>query len=123
MSTSALPASALRLFAARDGSTEDLLKRADLAMYQAKAGGRNTLRFFDPEMQTAVTSRAAMEESFREALLKNQFDLHYQAQVTAQGHISGAEVLLRWQHPVRGMVSPVEFIRFADSLRIDSSPG
>jgi EAL domain-containing protein (putative c-di-GMP-specific phosphodiesterase class I) len=55
-----------------------------------------------------------MEESFREALLKNQFDLHYQAQVTAQGHISGAEVLLRWQHPRRGMVSPVEFITFAE---------
>lgn len=102
------------LFAARDGSTEDLLKRADLAMYQAKAGGRNTLRFFDPQMQTAVTTRAAMEESFREALLKDQFELHYQAQVTAQGHISGAEVLLRWQHPKRGMVSPVEFIPFAE---------
>ena len=102
------------LFTANDGSTEDLLKRADLAMYQAKASGRNTLRFFDPQMQTAVTTRAAMEESFREALLKNQFDLHYQAQVTDQGHISGAEVLLRWQHPKRGMVSPVEFIPFAE---------
>jgi diguanylate cyclase (GGDEF)-like protein/PAS domain S-box-containing protein len=102
------------LFTANDGSTEDLLKRADLAMYQAKAGGRNTLRFFDPEMQTAVTTRAAMEESFREALQNNQFALHYQAQVTAEGRISGAEVLLRWLHPRRGMVSPVEFIPFAE---------
>jgi diguanylate cyclase (GGDEF)-like protein/PAS domain S-box-containing protein len=102
------------LFTASDGSTEDLLKRADLAMYQAKASGRNTLRFFDPQMQTAVTTRAAMEENFREALLKNQFELHYQAQVTDQGQISGAEVLLRWQHPKRGMVSPVEFIPFAE---------
>lgn len=102
------------LFTAADGSTEDLLKRADLAMYQAKASGRNTLRFFDPQMQTAVTTRAAMEDSFREALLKSQFDLHYQAQVTDQGQISGAEALLRWQHPKRGMVSPVEFIPFAE---------
>jgi diguanylate cyclase (GGDEF)-like protein/PAS domain S-box-containing protein len=104
----------ITLFAAHDGSIEDLLKRADLAMYQAKAGGRNTLRFFDPQMQTAVTTRAAMEESFREAFVKDQFDLHYQAQVTADGHISGAEVLLRWQHPKRGMVSPVEFTPFAE---------
>ena len=102
------------LFAEHNGSTDDLLKRADLAMYQAKAAGRNTLRFFDPEMQTAVTTRVAMEESFREALLKNQFILHYQAQVTADGRINGAEVLLRWQHPKRGMVSPVEFITFAE---------
>ncbi len=102
------------LFADHDGGTDDLLKRADLAMYQAKAGGRNTLRFFDPDMQTAVTTRAALEESFREALQNKQFDLHYQAQVTAKGHISGAEVLLRWQHPRRGMVSPLEFIPFAE---------
>jgi diguanylate cyclase (GGDEF)-like protein/PAS domain S-box-containing protein len=102
------------LFAHHDSSTDDLLKRADLAMYQAKAEGRNTLRFFDPEMQTAVMTRAAMEESFREALLNDQFELHYQAQVTAEGQISGAEVLLRWLHPGRGMVSPVEFIPFAE---------
>ena len=102
------------LFADHNGSTDDLLKRADLAMYQAKAGGRNTLRFFDPGMQTAVTTRAAMEESFRDALLLDQFALHYQAQVTAKGSISGAEVLLRWLHPRRGMVSPVEFIPFAE---------
>jgi EAL domain-containing protein (putative c-di-GMP-specific phosphodiesterase class I) len=102
------------LFSTHDGSTEDLLKRADLAMYQAKAGGRNTLRFFDPQMQTAVTTRAALEENFREALRKDQFELHYQPQVTAAGHISGAEVLLRWQHPKRGIVSPVEFIPFAE---------
>ena len=102
------------LFAHHDSSTDDLLKRADLAMYQAKAEGRNTLRFFDPEMQTAVMTRAALEESFREALLNDQFELHYQAQVTAEGQISGAEVLLRWLHPGRGMVSPVEFIPFAE---------
>jgi len=102
------------LFTHHDGSTDDLLKRADLAMYQAKAGGRNTLCFFDPAMQDAVTTRAAMEENFREALLSNQFELHYQAQVTADGQISGAEVLLRWQHPARGMISPVEFIPFAE---------
>jgi diguanylate cyclase (GGDEF)-like protein/PAS domain S-box-containing protein len=102
------------LFANHEGSTDDLLKRADMAMYQAKAGGRNTLRFFDPDMEAAVTTRAAMEESFREALQQNQFVLHYQPQVTAEGRISGAEVLLRWHHPRRGLVSPVEFIPFAE---------
>jgi diguanylate cyclase (GGDEF)-like protein/PAS domain S-box-containing protein len=102
------------LFADHDGSTDELLKRADLAMYQAKAGGRNTLRFFNPEMQTAVTTRAAMEDSFRKAILNKHFALHYQAQVTAEGRISGAEVLLRWMHPRRGMVSPVEFVPFAE---------
>jgi EAL domain-containing protein (putative c-di-GMP-specific phosphodiesterase class I) len=93
---------------------DELLKRADLAMYQAKAAGRNTLRFFDPDMQAAVTARAAMEADLRHGLRKDEFFLHYQPQVDGDGHITGAEVLVRWQHPRNGLVSPAEFIPLAE---------
>jgi EAL domain-containing protein (putative c-di-GMP-specific phosphodiesterase class I) len=83
-------------------------------MYQAKAHGRNTLRFFDPKMQAIVNSRVAMEASLREAVGKNQLLLHYQPQVTDQGQITGVEALLRWVDPKRGMVSPAEFIPMAE---------
>ncbi len=99
-----------------DVTIEDLLKRADLAMYQAKAAGRNTLRFFDPAMQAAVSARAELEAGLREALAKKQFVLYYQPQVNRAGQITGAEVLLRWQHPVRGLVPPSEFIPAAESM-------
>jgi diguanylate cyclase (GGDEF)-like protein/PAS domain S-box-containing protein len=90
------------------------LKRAELAMYQAKAAGRNTLRFFEPQMQAVVTARAAMEAGLREAIEKSQFVLHYQAQVTHAGQITGVEALVRWLDPRRGMVSPAEFIPLAE---------
>jgi diguanylate cyclase (GGDEF)-like protein len=90
------------------------LKRADLAMYQAKAAGRNRLCFYDPLMQAVVSARAALEAGLREALEKNQFLLHYQAQVDGKGHVTGSEALVRWQHPQRGVVSPAEFIRLAE---------
>jgi diguanylate cyclase (GGDEF)-like protein len=109
------PSIGIALFAKNQGSVEDLLKQADLAMYQAKAAGRNTLCFFDPQMQADVIARAAMEDDLREAILKEQFLLHYQVQVTDTGRLTGAEVLLRWQHPVHGMVSPAEFIGLAES--------
>ena len=102
------------LFSDHESTIDDLLKRADLAMFQAKAVGRNTLRFFDPEMQTVVTTRAALEADLREAILKAQFLLHYQAQVVGEGRVTGAEALLRWQHPQRGLVSPMEFIPLAE---------
>jgi diguanylate cyclase (GGDEF)-like protein len=102
------------LFSDHHGNLEDLLKRADLAMYQAKTAGRNTLRFFDPQMQVAVTTRAALEEDLREALRSQQFLLFYQAQVDGAGAITGVEALLRWQHPRRGLVSPAEFIPLAE---------
>ena len=102
------------LFSDHHSTIDDLLKRTDLAMFQAKAAGRNTLRFFDPEMQTVVTTRAALEADLREAILKAQFLLHYQAQVVGEGRVTGAEVLLRWQHPQRGLVSPLEFIPLAE---------
>ena len=90
------------------------LKRAELAMYQAKAAGRNTLRFFEAQMQAAVMAHAALETSLRQALAKNQFLLYYQAQVTDAGQISGVEALVRWLDPERGIVLPAEFIGLAE---------
>ncbi|KAF7599793.1 MAG: diguanylate cyclase [Candidatus Dactylopiibacterium carminicum] len=93
---------------------EDLLKNADIAMYQAKADGRNTLRFFDPEMQAALDKRSALESDLRHALVRNELQLYYQAQVDGAGRIVGAEVLLRWLHPERRPVPPSEFIPLAE---------
>ena len=98
------------LFADRQENVDDLLQRADLAMYQAKAAGRNTLRFFDPVMQAVVTTRVGLEEGLRQAVMGHQFLLHYQPQVNSGGRVLGAEALLRWQHPQRGLVFPGEFI-------------
>jgi len=95
-------------------SVDELLRHADLAMYQAKSAGRNTLRFFDPAMQASVTARAAMEEDLRNALERDEFKLYFQAQMNSQHQIVGAEVLLRWLHPLRGMVSPLAFIPLAE---------
>lgn len=92
----------------------ELLKQADIAMYQAKKSGRNTLRFFDPQTQAGITARVALETSLRSALAENQFKLCYQPQVHQNQQIIGAEVLIRWQHPQRGMVSPVDFIPLAE---------
>ena len=90
------------------------LKQAELAMYQAKAAGGNVLRFFDPQMQTVVSSRAVLEASLREALVQKQLCLYYQSQVGDEGHITGVEALVRWHDPRRGMVSPAEFIPLAE---------
>ena len=95
-------------------SVDALFKRADLALYQAKATGRNTVCFFDPAMQAAIAARAELEVALREALRDDQFTLYYQPQVNAQGQLTGAEVLARWKHPVLGMVPPVQFIRLAE---------
>ncbi len=108
------PSIGITLFFGHQAPIDELLKRADLAMYQAKAAGRNTLRFFDPDMQAVACARAALESDLREAIQKNQFLLYYQAQVDRNNQPFGAEVLLRWQHPQRGMVSPGEFIGLAE---------
>ena len=102
------------LFSDHREIVEDLLKRADLAMYRAKAVGRNTLRFFDPEMQAAVIARAELETDLRRGVREGQFVLHYQPQVNQEGRLTGAEALVRWQHPRRGLVSPAEFIPLAE---------
>ncbi len=108
------PSIGVTLFNDHINSVDELMKRADLAMYQAKAAGRNTLRFFDPEMQAAITARATLEADLRQGLQQNQFLLHYQAQVDDAGRITGAEALVRWQHPRRGLMSPAEFIPLAE---------
>lgn len=95
-------------------NADDLLRQADIAMYQAKASGRNTLKFFDPEMQEAVSARAAMELELRTAIKENQFQLHYQIQVNSTGEALGVEALIRWQHPNKGMVPPIQFIPLAE---------
>ena len=93
---------------------DDLMKQADLTMYKAKEAGRNAIRFFDPAMELAVKERTALESDLRRSVEANRFLLHYQAQVTGDGRVTGAEVLVRWQHPERGMVSPGEFIPLAE---------
>jgi diguanylate cyclase (GGDEF)-like protein/PAS domain S-box-containing protein len=105
----------ITLFRGGELSGDELMRRADTAMYQAKAAGRNSLRFFDPDMQAAVEARAALDDDLREAVLGNQFVLHYQPQVDAEGRMIGAEALLRWFHPQRGSVSPVYFIPLAEA--------
>ena len=95
-------------------TVDEVLKQADLAMYRAKDAGRNTLRFFDPDMQEAVNQRAMLETEMHTGLRLGQFLLVYQCQVDGQGRVTGAEVLLRWQHPDQGLVSPVLFIPLAE---------
>ena len=95
-------------------SVDEVLKQADMAMYRAKDAGRNTLRFFDPDMQQAVNRRALLETELHNGLRRAQFLLLYQPQVDSQGRMTGAEALVRWQHPVQGMVPPSEFIPLAE---------
>ncbi|MDI1293080.1 MAG: EAL domain-containing protein [Methylobacter sp.] len=109
------PSIGITLFINHQHSINTLLKRADIAMYGAKAAGRNTLRFFDQDMYEAVMARAALEADLRFALAKNQFQLYFQRQVR-NGKIIGAEVLLRWKHPERGFIAPLEFIPLAEEI-------
>ncbi|MEW6414533.1 MAG: EAL domain-containing protein [Pseudomonadota bacterium] len=102
------------LFRNHETPIDELLKQADLAMYKSKASGRNTVHFFDPDMEAAVAGRVALETDLREAVHEERFMLHYQAQVIGENRLSGAEVLLRWQHPRRGWVSPAAFIPVAE---------
>lgn len=108
------PSIGITLFGEYPETIDEPLKRADLAMYQAKSAGRNALRFFDPKMQAVVAAHVALEEALREAIVNDQFLIHYQVQVTNQGSFTGAEALVRWKHPERGMVSPAEFIPLAE---------
>ena len=104
----------ITLFRDRSSSVEELVKRADTAMYQAKEAGRNTFRFFDPAMQEIVVAKAILEEDLRRAMAENQFVLHYQAQVDGDSKVVGTEALVRWNHPAKGLVSPAAFIPLAE---------
>jgi diguanylate cyclase (GGDEF)-like protein/PAS domain S-box-containing protein len=102
------------LFTDHQCEMTELLKRADIAMYQAKAVGRNALRFFDEKIQSIVTAHIALDTDLRQGLEKKQFLLYFQAQVDRDGRMTGVEALVRWQHPKRGLVQPTEFIPLAE---------
>jgi diguanylate cyclase (GGDEF)-like protein/PAS domain S-box-containing protein len=101
------------LFRDQSSSADEILQQADIALQQAKTAGRNTMRFFSPALLSAVHAHAEMEDDLRQAIKTNQFLLYYQPQV-ARGRLTGAEALIRWRHPVRGIVAPSEFIALAE---------
>ena len=103
------------LFGAGPDSVAELLQQADLAMYQAKHMGRNTVAFFDPAMQAALNASTTLVADLRAALgAERQLELHFQPQFDRARRITGVEALLRWQHPQRGLVGPTEFIPVAE---------
>ncbi len=108
------PSIGATLFGKHTDGVEEVLKQADIAMYQAKAAGRNTFRFFDVEMQQAISDRVKLEAELQQALKLKQFQLHYQIQVDELYRPVGAEALIRWIHPERGLISPGEFIPLAE---------
>ncbi len=108
------PSIGVTLFNKHDVSFEDIIKQADIAMYQAKKAGSNTFRFFDPEMQAYIVARASLESGLRLAIAEKQFMLHYQLQINHDQKIIGAEVLIRWQHPQLGFLPPSKFIPLAE---------
>jgi diguanylate cyclase (GGDEF)-like protein/PAS domain S-box-containing protein len=103
----------ITIFGNNQESSNEALQQADIAMHQAKAAGRNSMHFFVPALQTAVNARASMELALRQAISGNQFLLYYQPQVD-RGRLIGAEALVRWNHPKRGIVPPNEFIPLAE---------
>ncbi|WBS01968.1 EAL domain-containing protein [Pseudoduganella sp. SL102] len=104
----------ITLFDSNEANIETLLKQADLAMYRAKADGRNTARFFDPSMQDAADRRAAFEAAMRDGLSLGQFRLFCQPQFDSLGGVVGAEVLVRWQRGDHELIGPDQFIGFAE---------
>lgn len=104
----------ISLFHGHDTSSDVLLKQSDLALYEAKNGGRNLIRFFNPAMQAALESRAELEAGLRRALAQDEFKLHYQPQFDADDRLIGAEALVRWFPPGLPVVSPALFIPVAE---------
>lgn len=108
------PSIGATLFKGQLQSVEEIIKQADIAMYQAKKAGRNTMRFFDPEMQETINARAALEVELRQALANQQLQMYYQVQVDNAHRPTGSEALIRWIHPKRGMLYPNQFIPLAE---------
>jgi EAL domain-containing protein (putative c-di-GMP-specific phosphodiesterase class I) len=96
---------------------DEILQQAEIALYQSKAAGRNTLRFFSPDLQAAVNARAVMEEDLHQGIKEKQFLLYYQPQVE-RGYLTGVEALIRWEHPRHGIVEPNEFIPLSEESRL-----
>jgi diguanylate cyclase (GGDEF)-like protein/PAS domain S-box-containing protein len=117
------PSIGIAIFDSEMVSTSDLLRRADMAMYKAKAEGRNAIRFFSAGMQDAVNARSQLEADLRQGLAAREFYLAYQPQVDHKGQIVGVEALLRWQHPRRGLVMPAQFIALAEELGLIAEIG
>jgi diguanylate cyclase (GGDEF)-like protein/PAS domain S-box-containing protein len=105
----------ITLLGARRDSEEDLMRQADIALHQAKLIGKNTIQFFDPKMQDAVNMRVQLEHELQQAVEESQFRLYYQVQLDNDNHAIGAEALIRWLHPERGLVPPVQFVPIAES--------
>jgi diguanylate cyclase (GGDEF)-like protein/PAS domain S-box-containing protein len=108
------PSIGATLFSGRQEPIEELMKQADIAMYQSKKAGRNTMRFFDPEMQASINAHAALENQLRLAIEDRLFQLHYQVQVDSAQRVLGVEALIRWMHPELGLVAPPQFIPLAE---------
>ena len=102
------------LFNGYEHTPDELLRQSDIAMYQVKGAERNDLRFFNPQMQATIMAREALKQELHLAVVENQFRLYYQPQVYQNRQISGAEALIRWQHPKRGLISPDKFIPLAE---------
>lgn len=108
------PSIGVTMFEGQKQSVEELLKQADLAMYESKAAGRNTLRFFDPAMQALVAQRTELEADLRVGLKRNELVLYYQPVVDTHSRVIGVEALVRWNHPQRGLMAPGLFISMAE---------
>ena len=108
------PSIGVELFLDGGMSADELIKHADVAMYQAKSAGRNTVRFYDPDLQHDLESRAEMENELRRAIENQELKLYYQVQVDNERRLLGMEALLRWEHPQRGMIPPARFIPVAE---------
>jgi diguanylate cyclase (GGDEF)-like protein/PAS domain S-box-containing protein len=108
------PSIGVALFDKKMSNVDEVLKRADLAMYQAKGAGRNTIRFFDQQMQTVINTRVELEAALRHSVQRQEFCLQYQRQTDSSGRTIGAEALVRWLHPRGTLVSPALFIPLAE---------
>ena len=102
------------MFPVSDAKPDELLQKSDVAMYEAKAAGRNKVRLFAPEMQQMIIKQRSVEKGLRNALLDNEFELFYQPLFNAEGEMFSVEALIRWNHPKKGLVPPVEFIELAE---------
>lgn len=108
----------ITLFSGKELQGDELLTQADIAMYQAKIQGRNGIKFFDPKMQQQISAREELRQALQKALERNEFELYYQVQVDSKGQPIGVEALIRWNHPEKGTVPPINFIPLAEETQL-----